>query len=152
MPFSELPLSVLFLFFLLLFSLIGLYPAWQRMADRIRQWLKPRDTAQQNAGLSLKRPASIAAKGDVARHLDSYEVMILRRLARAGAKGLSRKQLEAELYLGAGNVKRALQSLHDRGLIGVRVTQLFGLRFSLSEKGLAYAVGQDFIPPLRTQR
>lgn len=151
MPFGDLPLPVLFLIFLLLFVLIGLYPAWKSRLTKFRRRLAPAMTpARVQAG--IKQPKLAGSWPDVSKPLDSYEILIFRRLAQVGGQGLSRKQLVTALYLGGEHVQQGLRALHDRGLLSITVSQWFSIRFTLSEKGRTYAIAQDFIPRVQEQQ
>ncbi len=148
MPFADLPLSVLFLFFLLLFMLIGLYPAWKKGVVKIRQILKSLEPPHKVATEMFKTDQ--AARPSVCQtptvQLNSYETLVFRRLAQS--EGFSRKQLAADLHLAPASIQQTLQSLNRRGLVQVVMTQLLGIRFSLSEKGRIYAVEQDLAPSI----
>jgi len=139
-------MPVLFAIFLLLFVLLGIYPAWKRTATRIRRFLSEQ---QNQLGLDLpdlsrkEQPADPAADS---RNLNDFEVFILRQLAWSGGKGLSRRQLVEQLHFDPALVKQTLASLLDRGLIGIGLPTLFGFRFTLSAAGHAYAVARGYIP------
>lgn len=151
MPLGDLPLPVQFLLFLLVFVLIGLYPAWKRSAAKIRRHLLRRAEAPPRAQLGFSELLPAASGQYDSKPLDSYEILILRRLAQAGTGGLSRRQLGRVLFLDAANVRRTLQALHNRGLLEITVGQLLGVRFALSAKGRDCAIAQDFIPRVRAQ-
>jgi hypothetical protein len=154
MPLADLPLSLLFLLFLLIFVLIGLYPAWKKSAARIRQILKSLESSPKvDAGtFRTVQTARHSGRRTLSGPLNSYEVLVFRRLARSEREGCSRKQLGADLHLMPANIKQALQSLSRRGLVEFAVTQLLGIRFYLSEKGRIYAIKQDIIPTIRQNR
>lgn len=141
---ANLPLPVVFLTFLLLLLLVGLSPGWKKMALRIRELIRPGAGAGSGDG---SRGTLLPATGGSG--LNSYEALVFKRLAQARGKGVSHRQLAAELYLGRVHVKQSLNSLHNRGLLRVAVTRLLGVRFSLSEKGRSYAVTLDLTPHLR---
>lgn len=147
MRLTEIPLSVLFVVFLLVFSLVGLYPAWKGVATKMRRFISSRDKSERLVAGRLKGVAMSRFDGrKPTSPLNSYEVLVFRRLVQGDDRGLSRKQLRADLHLGDANVKQSLQSLQTRGLISIAPPHLLSIRFSLSEKGHAYAVEQDLMP------
>lgn len=146
MPLADLPMPILFAIFLLLFVLLGIYPAWKRTATRFRRFLNEQ---QNQLGLGLpdlggKEPP--AATAPDLQDLNEFEVFVIRQLAWSGGKGLSRRQLVEQLHFDRALVKQTLASLLDRGLIGIGLPTLFGLRFTLSTAGHAYAVERGYIP------
>ncbi len=147
MPFSDLPMAGLFLLFLLSFMLVGLYPAWKRIAAKILKLLKSIDRSPLAASGVLKtsEPSGSAVRQFVGQ-LNNYELLVFRYLAPRAAKGLSSRRVRAGLHLERNNVTQALKSLLRRGLIRVAVTRFFGVRFYLSEQGQIYAAEQDLIP------
>jgi hypothetical protein len=149
MPFSDLPMSGLFLLFLLFFMLVGLYPAWKRVAAKTRKLLKGMDKLPLvDSGLSKTVDPGHKVNRFVGQ-LNNYELLVFRYLAPRAAKGLSSQLMRAGLHLERKNVTHALKSLLNRGLIRVAVTRFFGVRFFLSEKGRIYAAEQDLIPRTR---
>ena len=150
MPLSELPMPVMFMVFLLLFMLVGIYPAWKRTAAKIREFIKNHAKA---GGLSAgdldAGQSDRLVSQPLTSPLNDFEIMVLRRLAQDGAKGLTRKQIDADLFLGLETVKEALQSLLRRGLIHVAMTILLSVRFYLTEEGHAYALDHEFIPRIQ---
>ena len=150
MPLTDLPMSSLFLLFLLIFLVLGNYPAWKKGAVKLRQFLENRKPSKKLdpklfKTVSRQRSSEPQASG---RQLNSYETLVFRRLAQTEPKGLSRRQLSADLHLGGANIKEALSSLGRRGLIMVSVTPLLSIRFSLSEKGRKYAHEQGILANL----
>lgn len=148
MPLSELPMSILFLLFLGLFVLVGLYPAWKRTATKLKRLMRERtgegvfmDDMGSGEEEVFSGQAAFAA-------LDDFEIMVLRRLAQNGDKGLTVRQLDADLFLGKETVTGALQGLMKKGLVFVAISPLFRFRFYLSEPGRAYAIEHEFIPEL----
>ncbi len=148
MPLSDLPLSVFFLVFLAVFVVIGLYPAWQRLADRLRKRLKDLgetiDVLAGNAESATQ--ASPAAAATTTRHLNDFELLVLWQLSQGDNKGLSRKQINGKLHLVPSVLNKTLQSLGSRGLVSVAITSWFGIRYFLSEKGRNYSIERGFIP------
>ncbi len=147
MPLSDLPLPMWFLFFMLIFVLIGLLPAGQRTVTKILRYLKktygrPEEPATADPKTELK---SIFANQQTAQQLNDFEFFVLRQLALTGIKGLSRKHIKDKVYLEPLIVKKTLRSLHSRGLIRFHRQYLFGKRFYLSEKGHEYSLEQGFI-------
>ncbi len=146
MPLSDLPLSTLVLFFLLIFVLIGLYPAWQRTAARIRKVLQSAEMSEGPLSGPLNRGhRAVTEEQPSSAPLNDFEIIVLRRVAQNGGKAFSRKQLNAELHLESAILQQTLKSLYRRGLVQLIVTPWFGQRYYLSEKGRAYALAQGFI-------
>ena len=147
MPLSDLPLPTLFLFFMLIFVLIGLLPAGQKTVIKILKYLektysKPEEPATADPEIELK---SMFANQHTAQQLNDFEFFVLRQLALAGIKGLSRKHIKDKLYLEPLIVKKTLRSLHSRGLIRFHRQYLLGKRYYLSEKGHEYSLEQGFV-------
>lgn len=146
MPLSEIPLAALFVLFLTTFVLIGIYPAVKRTVAKIRKRLD--SIAQQNqpmAALLDNVHAELFASPSVAGPLNDFEIIVLRRLARAGGKALSRKQVNAPLHFGNTTLQKTLRSLNRRGLLQLKVSFLLGPRFALSKAGRNFAIEQGYI-------
>lgn len=152
MPLSDLPLTLLVALFLALFVLVGIYPALQRFAESLRKLTQP--------GAQQKKPA-VASRADVhaeifagqpgSRPLNDFEIIVLRRLAQAN-KALTLKQVNAPLLLGTDVFHKTLRSLHQRGMIEVKVSSLLGQRFVLSEAGHRYAVEQGYLVEIHERK
>jgi hypothetical protein len=148
-PLSDLPMDKLFLFFLVLFVVITLYPAWAKTAGRIRRFY------QEHAGRAAGPVVPGGAEATTFEtwqqgvRLSDLEFFLLWRLAMAGRGGLSRRQLQDDLHLAPAVVRANLASLQERDL--VRVTALRGLtfRYGLSEKGRQFAVQEGYLPDIR---
>ncbi len=153
MPFSDLPLSVMVALFLAVFILIGIYPALKRTAERIRKLVHPGAQSKKPVVASLiDVHAEIFKDQPDSRQLNDFEIIVVRRLAQAGDRDLSRKQVNAPLLLGTVVLHKTLKSLHRRGLIHVKVSKLLGQRFSLSETGRHYAIEQGYIIKLHARK
>lgn len=144
---ADLPMAKLFLLFLSLFVLIGLIPFFQQMAARRRR--------SESSSLKSKGASGVAAKGeleamfarpDETLEIYDFEVMVLRRLALAGRKGLSLKSIAGGLHIGPSVAVRALASLSGKGLVHSVTVYLVGKRFALSKKGREYSIRQGFLP------
>ena len=153
MSLFDLPQSVMFLLFLSLFVLVGIYPVWQRLSVKIRKTLK----AQYESGVPVEDGGNSFEYDQEALFVDplittplnDYEVFVLRRLAQSDGVALSRKKITADLFLGPVNIKSALDSLLKRGMLHIGISYLLGIRFSLSERGRNYALGQGFVVSMR---
>ncbi len=152
MPLSELPLPVLVLIFLSVFVLIGLYPAWQRLAAKIRKYLERIGGSEGPFGGGLEGRQEASPAQQTTSQLNDFEMLVLWRLSQNGNKGLSRKQINANLHLESANLHAALESLAHRGMVRVAITSLFGIRFYLSEKGRSYSIELGFIPKIHHQK
>jgi hypothetical protein len=132
--------------FLALFVLIGLLPHFQKSFSRWHDYI-----------LSLRRPrspglAALITELEVApaepARMNDIEYILFTRLSQRGAKGVSLAALAKDLHLEGVLVRRALQSLHQRGLVRIMPGLVFGRRFSLSEEGLSLAIAEGFTPRL----
>lgn len=149
MPFSDLPLPILVSLFLTLFVVLGIYPAMRRAAAKLRRLR--RTAAQAKTPLAANYDnvhAELSGRAPAAGWLNDFEIIVLRRLARAGGKTLSRRQVNAPLHLGRANLDRTLHSLNRRELVQLHLSPLLGPRFSLTEAGRRYALEQGYIVPL----
>lgn len=146
MPFSELPLSVLVFLFLVAFVVVGIYPALKRAVSQIRRQLQAAAQAKEPMAELFKRMQA-TANDEVTNTgpLNDFEIIMLRRLARAEGKALSRRQVNAPLLFSEESLDRTLRSLNRRGLVHMKVSPLFRQQFSLSEAGRRYAIEQDYI-------
>ncbi len=151
MPFSDLPLSVLFLIFLWIFLLIGFIPVWKRARAKMRRLRKQAGRFDDPGSDHWQDRDLTRTSGEVSGgRLNDYENMMLRRLAQAGGRGLSRKKLRAELFMDQATFAATLESLGKRGLVGIGLTVWRGVRFQLSRRGHDYAVEQGFVPILHS--
>lgn len=146
MPLSDLPMSVLFLLFLLLFLLIGLYPAWRRTAVKIRRLFRGGGLGRGLEVDDFEADQEILPDGQTSyAPMSDFEVMVLRRIAQDAGRGVTRKQIDADLFLGKETVMEALRALMRRGLVDIVVSPLFSIKFYLSEQGRRYAIENEFI-------
>ena len=145
-PLSDIPLSILVPLFLAVFVLIGIYPALRATAEIIRKLVHPPATSKKPfaaphrdvyADMFAEQPGSLP--------MNDFEIIVLRRLAQAGGRSLSRKQVNEPLLLGSAVLNKTLRSLHRRGMIYVTLSRLLEQRFFLSEAGRRYAVEQGYI-------
>ena len=146
MPLSELPMAAMVALFLTVFVLIGIYPALKRIAAELCKQLDSaapsRDPFAALLGHLRAEPhAGSAHSGE----LNDYEIIVLRRIAQAGGKPLSRKPVNAPLLFTDGSLDKALLALPRRSLIQVQLSSLFGQRFVLSDAGRRYAAEQGYI-------
>ncbi len=146
MPFPEVSPAVLFVLFLTVFVLIGIYPAVKRTLRRIRKLLDSAAQANQPMAALLDNiHAELFTSPATAGPLNDFEIIVLRRLARVDSKALSRKQLNASLHFGDKTLQKTLHSLNRRGFIQLKISFLPRPRFALSEAGRAYAIEQGYI-------
>lgn len=150
MPLSDMPMRLLVILFLAVFVLIGINPAIQKAAVSLRKLLRSAAQRKELIGTRLDDlHAEVFAESRSSRQLNDFEIIVIRRLAQAGGKALSRKQLNAPLLLGTAVLQKTLKSLHRRELIHVRISTLLGPKFSLSETGRRYAIEQGYIIHIR---
>jgi len=150
MPIADLPMALMFLIFLLLFVVIGIYPAFQRAGRRLRRFIREHEKLvwSQVEVLSSAQPTSFETPHQVVS-LNDFEIFILRRLAQAGGKGLTRRQINADLHFDPVIVKSALAALIERGLVQVALPLPLRLRYGLSPEGREFAIDQGYLPRLR---
>lgn len=150
MPLSDMPMRLLVILFLAVFVLIGINPAIQKAAVSLRKLLRSAAQRKELIGTRLDDVhAEVFAESRSSRQLNDFEIIVIRRLAQAGGKALSRKQLNAPLLLGAAVLHKTLKSLHRRELIHVRISTLLGPKITLSETGRRYAIEQGYIIHIR---
>jgi hypothetical protein len=146
MALSDMPMRLLVILFLAVFVLIGINPAIQKAAVSLRKLLHSVAQRKELIGTRLEDVyAEMFAESRTSRQLNDFEIIVIRRLAQAGGKTLSRKQLNAPLLLGTAVLHKTLKSLHRRELIHVRISTLLGQRFTLSETGRRYAIEQGYV-------
>jgi DNA-binding MarR family transcriptional regulator len=136
--------------FLAIFVLIGLIPFFQKSFSRWHDYI-----------ISLRRPrapglvASIyepeAAASEPSR-MNDIEYIVFRRLSQAGGRGVSLSYLAKSLHMESLLIRRALQSLHERGLVRITPGLVIGRRFSLSREGYALALAEGLTPKLVRQK
>lgn len=145
MPFSESPESIPFVIFLLLFVLSGLYPAWKKSAALIRKALKESEQGKIAQTIPLERQAlpSVTSPGDL--NLSDFEGFVFWQMVQNEPKSLTRRQLTNNLHLEPKDLKPALLSLAEKGLIYLEISSWFRLRYRLAEKGYRYAAEQGYI-------
>lgn len=150
MPLSDMPMRLLVILFLAVFVLIGINPAIQKAAVSLRKLLRSAAQRKELIGTRLDDVhAEVFAESRSSRQLNDFEIIVIRRLAQAGGKALSRKQLNAPLLLGTAVLQKTLKSLHRRELIHVRISTLLGPKITLSETGRRYAIEQGYIIHIR---
>lgn len=151
--FPDSPLSNLVAWYLIAFVLVGIYPALRRNVERLRKLVHSDARPKMLVAISPGDVhAGIFAEPPSSRPLNDFEIIVLRRLAQAGDKALSRKQMNARLLLGTEILHKTLWSLHRRGMIRIKVSPLLGQRFVLSEAGRQYATEQGYIIKIQERK
>lgn len=146
MPSVDLPMAVLFVLFLMLFVAIGIAPALQRTANRLRDFLNDLGKALEPGDEALGGPMPTSFEGDrQPLLLNDFEIFVLRQLAQADRKGLSARQLQAALHFDPPLLRNTLAALLERGLVEVAMTIGFGSRFRLSARGRDFATEQGYL-------
>lgn len=153
MALSDLSLPVLVIIFLAIFVLIGIHPALQRTVSRIRGLIQ--SVVRTKAPISPELEdvhAEMFVEQQGSEQMNDFENIVLRRLAQAGGKTLTRKQLNASLLFDQANLNKTLQSLNRRGLVLVKISKLLGLRFTLSDDGRRYALEQGYLMQIHVNK
>ena len=108
-------MRLLVILFLVVFVLIGINPVIQKAAVSLRKLLRSAAQRKELIGTRLDDVrAEIFAESRTSRQLNDFEIIMIRRLAHAGGKALSRKQLNAPLLLGTALLYKTLKYLHRR--------------------------------------
>jgi len=145
-PLSDIPLTVLVALFLMVFVLIGIHPAIKRVASKIRKLLdEATKSGESFASLLEDAHAEIFSDYPTSEPLNDFEIIVLRRIAQAGGKALSRKQVNEPLLFGDAVLTMTLRSLYRRRMLSVRVSNFLGQSFVLNESGRGYALEQGYI-------
>jgi hypothetical protein len=133
--------------------MIGINPAIKKASAKLRKLL---DSAKQSYAPFATRledlHSEIFVEPEASRRLNDFEIIVLRRLAQAGGKALSSKQVNEPLLLGTAILHKTLKSLHRRRLIRVQLSTLLGQRFVLSSEGRQYALEQGYIVEVHDHR
>ena len=146
MPLSDIPLSVQVVLFLTVFVLIGIHPAIKRGMAKVRKLLdQATKTGKPFTPLLDDAHTEIFSAYPTSEQLNDFEIMVLRRIAQAGGRALSRKQVNEPLLFGDAVLLKTLKSLHRRRMISVRISRFLGQRFVLNEAGRRYAQEQGYI-------
>ena len=153
MPLSDIPLSVQVILFLTVFVLIGIYPFIKKSMAQLRKLMDAGDKPQKMFSSLIKDAHQDAFPEHLTSGpLNDFEIIVLRRLAQAGGKAMSRKQINESLLFGDAVLTRTLKSLYRRGYLKLRISKFMGQRFILSESGRRYAVEQGYIVQLRESK
>ena len=150
MPLSELPLSAQVVLFLTIFVLIGIYPFIKKSMAQLRKLMDARDKPREMFSSLIKDVhQEMFSEHLTSGPLNDFEIIVLRRIAQAGGKAMSRKQINESLLFGDAVFTRTLKSLYRRGYLKLRISKFMEQRFLLSESGRRYAVEQGYIVQLR---
>ena len=146
--------AILFILFLMFFLAVGIAPSWKRTAAKLRGLLQQcRALRQPGVGtVAAPPPEPTPTSYETPRQtlqLNDFDIFILRRLAQAGPRGLSRRQLQAALHFAPPLVQSTLAALQERGLVQMAAPLGFARRFRLSARGRDFAVAQGYLPQLR---
>ena len=153
MPLSDIPLSAQVILFLVVFVLIGIYPFIKKTMVQLRKLMDAADNPQKMFRSRIKDVhQDVFAEQTTSGPLNDFEIIVLRRIAQAGGKALSRKQINESLLFGDAVLIRTLRSLYRRGYLNLRVSKFMGKRFILSETGRRYAVEQGYIVSLNERK
>lgn len=142
------PMRIMFLFFLVTFLLIGLFPVIQKFTFKLRQALETRADKKSSSGKSATQStlALESAQRQGAQQLNDFDVFILWQLAQSGRKGLTDRQIENQLHLDSTTSKKSLRLLRRKGLIHSPKRFLRKKRYKLSTTGYEFALAKGFTP------
>lgn len=142
------PMRIMFLFFLITFLLIGIFPTVRRSTFKLRQSLETRADKKNVSRKSVTQSTLTleSAQRQGSQQLNDFDVFILWQLAQAGRKGLTHRQIENQLHLDSTTAKKSLQSLRRKGLIHSSKRYLFKNRYKLSATGYEFTVAKGFSP------
>jgi len=143
---SDLPMAIMFLVFLSLFILLGTSPVLHRLIGFIGSLLS---RSKRLHGQTEDKTSEGPSWRENAPN--DYEIILIRKLAMSGDRGLSRRMLIKTLYFKPQSVDRALHSLGRRGLVRAKKMSFIGVRYCLTRNGQEYARQQDLIPRYQLQ-
>ena len=150
MPLSDFPLDAQVILFLVIFVLIGIYPFIKKSMAQLRKLMDAADKPQKMFSSLIKDVHQEAFPEQLTSGpLNDFEIIVLRRIAQAGGKAMSSKQINESLLFGDAVLTRTLKSLYRRGYLNLRISKFLGQRFILSESGRRYAVEQGYVVQLR---
>jgi hypothetical protein len=152
-PLSDIPLSFLVVIFLAIFVLIGIYPAFKRNVLKIRKLLEDKTrSGDPFASMLDDAHAEIFTDYPSSEPMNDFEIIVLRRIAMARGKVLSRKQVNEPLLFGDAVLGKTLRSLYRRRMISLRRSKFIGQRIVLSEAGRRYALEQGYIVQIQDRK
>lgn len=153
MPLSDIPLSAQVILFLTVFVLIGIYPFIKKSMAQLRKLMDAADRPQKMFSSLVKDVhQEVFPENLTSGPLNDFEIIVLRRIAQAGGKAMSRKQINESLLFGDAVLTRTLKSLYRRGYLNLRISKFMGMRFMLSESGRRYAEEQGYIVSLKERK
>jgi hypothetical protein len=153
MPLSDLPQSVQVILFLTIFVLIGIYPFIKKSMMQLRKLMDAGDKPQKMFSSLVKDVhQDVFPENLTSGPLNDFEIIVLRRIAQAGGKAMSRQQINESLLFGDAVLTKTLRSLYRRGYLNLRISRFMGKRFILSESGRRYAVEQGYILSLNERK
>ena len=117
MPLSDMPLSAQVVLFLTIFVLIGIYPFIKKSMAQLRKLMDARDKPREMFSSLIKDVhQEMFPEHPTSGPLNDFEIIVLRRIAQAGGKAMSRKQINESLLFGDAVLTRTLKSLYDGGI------------------------------------
>ena len=153
MPLPDIPLSFLVLIFLTIFVLIGIQPTFRRTALKIRRLIESKArSGEPFAPLLDNAHSDIFPDSPSHEPMNDFEIIVLRRIAMARGKALSRKQINEQLLFGDAVLDKTLRSLYMRRMIALRISRFLGQRFVLSKAGHHYASEQGYIVQIQDRK
>jgi len=152
-PLSDFPLSAQVILFLTIFVLIGIYPFIKKSMAQLRRLMDAGDKPQEMFSSLVKDVhQDMFSENLTSSPLNDFEIIVLRRIAQAGGKAMSRKQINESLLFGDAVLTKTLKSLYRRGYLKLRISKFMEQRFILSDVGRLYAVEQGYIVQLRERK
>ena len=143
----EIPLQIMFVFFLAIFVLLGLLPAIRRTTTKWRQLMVDQKTRQQIMPTTSQQVLTKVHEVEQERlRLNDYEQLILRSVGRSGGRLVRLSKVVREMQFDKDVIRQAMTSLYRKGMIRILPTFLFGTLLSLTGKGRKYAVAHGLMP------
>lgn len=139
------PEPILFLLFLGFFVLSGFYPLWRKVSNKLRRIGNPKLNKRDQV-----MPEEASRQPYPQQQLDDFEIFVLERLAQNGRQRLTRGQINSRLHLEPTQLKTALRSLINKGMIDMEISALFTIRYFLSASGRSYAQEQGIVTQLHS--
>jgi hypothetical protein len=146
-PFADILIGTMFVVFLMIFVLIGIYPAVKKTLDRIRAYYKARGTWEEFERVNATGSSmhELATQWETPQ-LAEYEELVLRSLAMSRMNVRTALWIADALQIESETVDITLASLSSKHLVWSFETHLFGRFFMLTKSGRDYATAHGLFP------